>query len=232
MSKETFLQYFALPGILGERLFAVFDAKKNGVIDFEEFVNGLARYNRGSLQAKIEMLFEMYDMDGHKQVRPEELSLILYSVITPTTSLFYSSENDKGIIKKDEYGNITHVSKLTRQTVQKMVNDAFEYCDTNKDGLLSQKQFTEWVKQNPGALQLLETVFAKHIWSGFDGKEYELSDTHNTNDENKDEKKDDINHNRDSGINLINRSVADSIGIIQMNDSQTLKHVKSLSNQH
>lgn len=43
MSKETFLQYFALPGILGERLFAVFDTKKNGVIDFEEFVNGLAR---------------------------------------------------------------------------------------------------------------------------------------------------------------------------------------------
>ncbi len=43
MSKETFLQYFALPGILGERLFAVFVAKKNGVIDFEEFVNGLAR---------------------------------------------------------------------------------------------------------------------------------------------------------------------------------------------
>ena len=43
MSKETFLQYFALPGILGERLFAVFDAEKNGVISFEEFVNGLAR---------------------------------------------------------------------------------------------------------------------------------------------------------------------------------------------
>ena len=32
----------------------------------------------------------MYDMDGEKQVNPEELSLILYSVITPTTSLFYS----------------------------------------------------------------------------------------------------------------------------------------------
>ena len=48
-----------------------------------------------------------------------------------------------------------------------MVDEAFEYCDTNKDGLLSQKQFTAWVKQNPGALQLLETVFAKHIWSGW-----------------------------------------------------------------
>ena len=43
MSKETFLECFSLPGILGERLFDVFDTKKNGVIDFEEFVNGLAR---------------------------------------------------------------------------------------------------------------------------------------------------------------------------------------------
>eukprot|EP01083_Nonionella_stella_P175035 608372_1 len=165
MSKETFLQYFALPGILGERLFAVFDAKKNGVIDFEEFVNGLARYNRGSLQEKIAMLFEMYDMDGQSQVKPEELSLILYSVITPTTALFYSNNNT------DDHGHdITNVSKLSRQTVEKMVNDAFEHCDTNKDGLLSQDQFTTWVKQNPGALQLLETVFAKHIWSGWDSR--------------------------------------------------------------
>ena len=43
MSKETFLQYFALLGILGERLFAVFDKKKDGVIHFDEFVSGLAR---------------------------------------------------------------------------------------------------------------------------------------------------------------------------------------------
>jgi len=169
MSKETFLQYFNLPGILGERLFAVFDAKKNGVIDFEEFVNGLARYNRGSLQEKIEMLFQMYDMNGHQSVNPEELSLILYSVITPTTSLFYAKNASlKGLREDKETNTITHVSKLTRQTVQKMVSDAFEFCDSNKDGLLSKDQFTQWVKQNPGALQLLETVFAKHVWSGFE----------------------------------------------------------------
>ena len=66
---------------------------------------------------------------------------------------------------------ITHVSKLTRQTVEKMVQEAFEFCDTNKDGKLSQPQFTAWVKQNPGALQLLETVFAKHIWSGWEDEE-------------------------------------------------------------
>ena len=96
MSKETFLDYFALPGILGERLFAVFDTKKNGVIDFEEFVNGLARYNRGSIQDKIDMLFELYDLDGQAYVTKEELSIILFSLITPTTALFFDSSKQNG----------------------------------------------------------------------------------------------------------------------------------------
>ena len=80
--------------------------------------------------------------------------------------------DDKGLKEDAKTNKITHVSKLTRQTVEKMVGEAFEYCDTNKDGLLSQKQFTAWVKQNPGALQLLETVFAKHIWSGWGAEEH------------------------------------------------------------
>lgn len=42
IDKETFLQYFPLNGLLGERLFAQFDHKKTGYIDFEEFIIGLA----------------------------------------------------------------------------------------------------------------------------------------------------------------------------------------------
>jgi Ca2+-binding EF-hand superfamily protein len=42
IDKETFLQYFPLNGLLGERLFAQFDMKKTGYIDFEEFITGLA----------------------------------------------------------------------------------------------------------------------------------------------------------------------------------------------
>jgi Ca2+-binding EF-hand superfamily protein len=42
IDKETFLQYFPLNGLLGDRLFAQFDAKKTGLVDFEEFITGLA----------------------------------------------------------------------------------------------------------------------------------------------------------------------------------------------
>lgn len=42
IDKDTFLQYFPLNGLLGERLFAQFDARKSGFIDFDEFITGLA----------------------------------------------------------------------------------------------------------------------------------------------------------------------------------------------
>ena len=43
ISKDTFIEYFNLPGILNDRLFDVFDYKQTKAIDFEEFVSGLAR---------------------------------------------------------------------------------------------------------------------------------------------------------------------------------------------
>ena len=42
MDKATFLDFFNVPKLLGERLFQVFDQKKTGVIDLEEFLDGLA----------------------------------------------------------------------------------------------------------------------------------------------------------------------------------------------
>ena len=40
ISKDTFMKFFDLPGVLGDRLFQVFDTKKTGEIDFEEFLTG------------------------------------------------------------------------------------------------------------------------------------------------------------------------------------------------
>jgi Ca2+-binding EF-hand superfamily protein len=42
VDKDTFLQYFPLHGLLGDRLFAQFDTRKTGFIDYDEFVIGLA----------------------------------------------------------------------------------------------------------------------------------------------------------------------------------------------
>ncbi len=46
------------------RLYAVFDQDGNGAIDFREFIMGLNRFVHGSLDAKLDALFRLYDKDG------------------------------------------------------------------------------------------------------------------------------------------------------------------------
>jgi hypothetical protein len=48
MHDHSFLTLFNLPGIFGERLFTVFDQKKTGVIDYEEFMTGVRSFMSGN----------------------------------------------------------------------------------------------------------------------------------------------------------------------------------------
>lgn len=77
IDKDTFLQYFPLNGLLGERLFAQFDTKGVGAIDFEEFITGLATVCRGSVDDKIHFVFNMYDVSHDNTVSKQELSTLL-----------------------------------------------------------------------------------------------------------------------------------------------------------
>ena len=73
IAKDTFLKFFDLPGVLGDRLFEVFDTKKTGVIDFEEFIDGFQRFSRGDPSTKMDMLFQLFDLDGKGGITKEEL---------------------------------------------------------------------------------------------------------------------------------------------------------------
>merc|ERR1719456_1678582 len=77
IDKTTFLRFFPLPGMMGERLFAVFDRDNSGAIDFQEFLTGMALIYRGTLEEKKKFLFEMYDLDGDGVVTREELFTML-----------------------------------------------------------------------------------------------------------------------------------------------------------
>lgn len=59
LDKETFLKYFPLPGVLGERLFDLFDADGSQTIDFQEFFMGLALIYNGTAEERKRFLFNM-----------------------------------------------------------------------------------------------------------------------------------------------------------------------------
>jgi Ca2+-binding EF-hand superfamily protein len=80
IDKDTFLQYFPLNGLLGERLFVQFDTKKTGYIDFDEFIIGLSIACRGSKDDKIRFVFNMYDVSRDNTVSKQELTTLLNHV--------------------------------------------------------------------------------------------------------------------------------------------------------
>ena len=53
-------KYSELPGILGERFFAIMDSNKDGYVDLKEFVHGMFKVYYSTLDSKMKLVFDMY----------------------------------------------------------------------------------------------------------------------------------------------------------------------------
>ena len=157
MDKSTFIKFFNLPGLLGERLFFVFDKKKNGVIDFEEFISGMAEFSKGTMDQKIELLFKMYDVYGDNQVSRQELKIMLYSLLTPVADFFKASPSEDFELQRDD----TEIN----QAVDSIVDQVFSSCDINSTGKLGLIGFKKYVSENPDVVYMMENILARHTWN-------------------------------------------------------------------
>ena len=59
VNKISMLTYTNLPGIIGERFFAVMDLSHNEFIDLREFVHGFFKVYYSNLETKIKLSFDM-----------------------------------------------------------------------------------------------------------------------------------------------------------------------------
>jgi len=170
ISKETFLQVFKLPGILGDRLFKAFDIKSTSKIDFDEFVSGLGKYVRGSLTDKMDMLFTLFDMDSQGYITRKELQTVLFSLITPAISFLPIQEDEKRgdtqelIIQSDGKG-LSYRSQDVVDKINQMVEEAFEECDLDRSGGLDPQQFKRWCSTHPEVTQGLESILIQNTWA-------------------------------------------------------------------
>ena len=49
-----------MPGLIGERLFAVFDINSDGYLDITEFATSMFKLYTSELHIKMKMVFDMY----------------------------------------------------------------------------------------------------------------------------------------------------------------------------
>lgn len=157
MSKETFLSVYKFPGIMGERLFKVFDGDNSGYVDFEEFVTGLQKFFRGSVEDKADMIFEMYDLNDNGCVDKKELSTMLHSLIPQLGWHKGGCEGEAAGVS-----NKLNASEQHRHFILETVEIAFRECDLNNDNKLSHDQFRLWLARNPEVVNAMEARFREH----------------------------------------------------------------------
>lgn len=173
IDKDTFLQYFPLNGLLGERLFVSFDTKSNGFIDFDEFVMALATLARGSMDARIHFIFNMCDVSNDSSVSKEELETLLNQVPkdimsgdrdpfdpapevrSRSVSISSASGSESGSNSGDDPAYEEEVDAYTNHDV---VEKCFKDCDINHEGKLNYEQFKMWVMRTPVVLGYIESI--------------------------------------------------------------------------
>jgi len=158
MSKETFLSVYQLPGFMSERLFKVFDWKKSGDIDFGEFLLGLEKFFRSSVQDKAGVIFKMWDLNDNGVVDEKELSTMLHSLIPPP-----QKEKERDSL---ELHVKLRCSEHHRSFIRMKVETAFRECDLNHDGKLSFHQFKLFLTRNQDIVQMMDETFSEHSFLG------------------------------------------------------------------
>eukprot|EP00915_Cephaloidophora_sp_WS-2016_P003546 GHVH01004793.1.p1 GENE.GHVH01004793.1~~GHVH01004793.1.p1 ORF type:complete len:931 (-),score=92.09 GHVH01004793.1:1003-3795(-) len=85
VDKVTFLQFFTLPGLWGERLFDYFSFKQSvhnnrPVIDYSEFIFGITQCCRSSPSEQIQIIFQLFDLDNDGFLSSSELISLFYNI--------------------------------------------------------------------------------------------------------------------------------------------------------
>jgi len=149
LDREQFAVKFGLPDFLGEQLFAAFDRDQNEVVDMSEFLAGIALCLHGNIKDKCKLLFKIFNLDGDEGIKRDELTTVL------TSSLQSAHGVLTGYLEDEMKGTVGWQMKIT-ETVERIVNDAFETCDTSRNGRLEIEEFEHWVHKNA---KLINSIF-------------------------------------------------------------------------
>ncbi|KAF7828127.1 calcineurin B-like protein 7 [Senna tora] len=148
MTKEEFqLGIFGnskIQNLFTDRVFHLFDSKKDGVIEFGEFVRALSVFHPAASQAqKAAFAFQIYDLwqtgfIGRDEVREMILALLRESDLI-----------------------------LSEDIIEAIIDKAFKEADLKGDGKIDPEEWEEYAAQNPSLLRNMTIPYLKDLNTQF-----------------------------------------------------------------
>ncbi|CAO2203926.1 unnamed protein product [Urochloa humidicola] len=123
-----------------DRVFDLFDQKRNGVIEFGEFVRSLGVFHPDAPEEqKVAFAFKLYDLRQTGFIEWNELKEMVLALLE-------ESELD-----------------ITSDAVEMIVDRTFDQADTKGDGRIDQEEWTAFAKDNPYVLRNMTLPYLKDI---------------------------------------------------------------------
>nr|CAB3446389.1 unnamed protein product [Digitaria exilis] len=129
------------------QIFDLFDLKRNGVIEFGEFVRSLNIFHPDTPMAeKIAFAFRLYDLRGTGFIEREELKEMVLAIL-----------NESELVLSDDA-----VEQIVDQVWQ-----TFKQADLNGDGKIDSEEWKAFASKNPGLLKNMTLPYLKDITMAF-----------------------------------------------------------------
>ena len=146
ITKLIFSKYYSLPGIIGDRLFRVFDSRNNGILELKEFKSSMILLFCGDYVQTLRFIFDFYDFDGDGKISKEDVKVVLLYV------LFSNKHLNNNIIGNTDNNKINN-------TYDNQLNSMLDICFRKKNEKLNFNSFANIIENVNSDLYFMTYMF-------------------------------------------------------------------------